>query len=409
MGMRSKSRLVLVVSLSACCLAVLLATLWLVWGRGNDRGDDRGDDPVVEIPARLPELTVSLGRRLVLTAPGRVGGDHYLMIPRGRNDLWVIVTSSEKLSWSRYDGMSWSDLKPIDTQGWELISTLCGTLDAEGNPVLIWAGFDEAPGEGLATIRWTGTGWSTPHELDRLETATPVGTMDCLLSKDGKIHLAYDRPLVPRERYAIGLVVVDGAFPSKCYHVVGDGKSWSRPQATSGPGMYHVQDLRLSIGPMNRVYLSVVVGPFSRSGGYEKAYVGYQTWDGERWGSLSRLTPKDQKAHQGYAVVDKWGTKHVGWADDSWSPHYLSIRPNRVSPVESLPDYDRWDLRQDALGRAVMVWSDRIRVWTGRKWAETAVPEISELAIGRDGTLYMVQWLGTQITMQEILVRETKG
>ncbi len=352
-------------------------------------------------PVWPPAVELSLGKKEYIETESRVGGDEFRLVSAPNKTLWLILTSSQRLLWTVRRGGVWDVLKPIPITGWTFINRITAVADGGGNPVIVWSGFDGVPGEAVATLRWTGSAWSEPRILDRLETCTSVLHLDSLRDGRGNVHIAYDRPLKPRESYNIGFIFGEGFFPSKCWHAVYDGQSWRKPRPTTGKGRFDLDALGLSHGPKDSVTLALRVGPARK-----QSYVGAQTWDGDAWGAIEKL----KEGEDGVVVASPWGDRLVWW-NQGFICGGSVIRGDRESPVA----WEYWGApvpaANDHAGR-IAVWLPRggLRIWNGQRWSHPLqCGSATELIATLDGNLLAGDWRGDRIHIQQILVKELPG
>jgi len=395
MNPRKKRRLVLI---GIFGFAALGLSAWWFWRVPAGPGSE---DVEAEPPDRPTALTLAFGRKIAAQLDLGAGTQGHKVLWAG-NDVWVFATVGyEKVVSLRWQGSEWSEPEAVSSSDWSHVDNVNAAMDPAGRPVVFWTGFLGGPGEKLGCAHWTPDGWQPKGPLaGKLYFSEIASCVD----RNGNVHVAYDGPLTPRERYSLGIVVVDGAYADKCHHLVFDGQRWTPPRATTGRGRFSVKDLHLSTGPTGTVYLSATLSPFDRIS-YGKSYLAYQTWDGTQWSGFRRVTPKGVDVEEGRLVVDAWGTKHVWWQTEI-CPSYAMLRNGTTSVPRPVSG---WHVSQsvvaDGAGRAVICWGDGLRIWNGRQWSDPLAPVSGQLDATAGGATFLTWQDANRIVLQEVVVR----
>lgn len=343
------------------------------------------------------DVTLSAGQEQFVKTEQPMGGDELHLVAASNGNAWLFLKSMRSLSYAARQKGSWTEPTAIPTDGWKFINRMTVAMDKEGRPIVVWAGFDDTPGEALAALRWLGDGWSSPAILDRLETSTSVESLHTLRDPSGRVHLAYDRPLNPRESYNIG---GHGMFPRKCWHAVFDGQRWSTPAPTTGPGRFSAYARGLSLGPDGRIALGIHV---SLPG--DPGYVAQQAWDGNTWSSIEKL----KNAQSGGVVATPWGDRLLWWTlDQSFGASVV-----RGDCEAAVPEacWSRSTLvTADKAGRIVVCARDgdgAVHLWNGENWSGGLRFEGADAIVPTpNGNLLAARWERGGVRIQDILVRD---
>ncbi|MCX5672528.1 MAG: hypothetical protein NTU94_14525 [Planctomycetota bacterium] len=374
-------------------------------------------------PREPTKVEITLGRQWRIDKPSRSWDPIVLAGPRG--ELWAFChvrrdekTGSGAVTFARFDGKGWTpwaDVAPCSKV--EPIGP-AGAVDGSGNPVVVWEDLgSEKPGEkGLFFTRWTGQAWTKPELLVTLAIFSHAQATVCTDSR-GNVHLVYQGPLKPEESYSIGFIHVHGAAAEKTWHMIFDGRTWTPPAPTTGPGRYCMGDPRLTAEPDGKVYLAAQIFPFTWLS-LGNHYAGCQAWDGKAWSALERLTPENLSAgDRASMAVDARDTKFVTW----WNPQAKMVQVARktgwnLSPPEVLaPQGSMPVLRSDTGGRALLAWygngSMHIVARAGKGWT----PEVTfpaphpfsdiEWTRGGPGTMLLRWATRDALYIQEVLLK----
>ncbi|MBM4038979.1 MAG: hypothetical protein FJ290_10750 [Planctomycetes bacterium] len=398
--------------LAILLVPVLVAGGILGWLRCSDPRGPRPNEVELDVPPDTPDFELALGGCDRITVGTYYGGDRWKVLCTRDGATWAFVGShGQGLSYRRRDGAAWTPLTAITGPGWSFINNLAAVEDAAGRPVLFWSGFDGEAGEALATAAWSGSGWTAPQILDREPPCEAATGLDAVRDTVGNLHVVYDKPLNPPEKYSVGFIIVDGAFPTKPHHILLDGRSTPRPKPTTGPGRFYVHRPKLSAGPEGRVYLSTDVSPLAGEG--EWHHIAYQVWDGKGWSGFVPASPDNSHLLNGEAVVDPWGGKVVWWGLMEPMERYCrTIVRGHASDAERLSGYGYpAPVLATLPGKGVlMMWGgdqSHVRLWNGRTWSATlSCPTAEELAVGSDGRVYLAGRRDDFLTLQEALVRK---
>lgn len=396
-------RVAALIGVCVVAVAAVLVVLW--WFLAGGAGEQGFRFPVPPCP---PRGELVLGRKVPMPPEGPGGGRSHddLLLQADADDVWYITKSTHSLHYARYNGTSWSALQPVKTPGWQWIGSVSAVVDSRVRPVVFWTGSDSQTGSALAVATWLGNEWSQPVVLDRLESFCSYGSIDSIVDTAGNIHVAYDRPLTPREKYNLG---GHGAYPDKCFHAFFDGQRWSEAAATTGKGRFGVDNPLLSNGPAGRVCLSLVVGPFS--GGQDPDFVAVQMWDGKRWSKPERLTPKGTNLYTyGAVIADQWGTRITCWNSPDGAPGGCMLsRWGQPQPFQKLSCWPR--VAAHASGRTALFCQKavgvRVRLWNGREWTrDLECPSGAVMIPSPCGRIRLSKRLWDAAFLQEIILQE---
>ena len=370
---------------------------------------------------------MSLGAMMRLDFEEKAKGETVLLCDAG-GTLWVFeAPSGGSLYYSKFvDGAA----TPIGTvvSGWNFIENITASLDAAGNPTVIWAGLrsDEAvavdplelgernvsgtglyEGQVLAVSTWTGEAWTSPAILDVLGTGSAANTLHSMRDPGGVVHIAYDRKLEPPEDYNIGFILGEGFFPNKCFYVHSQGRGWSTPVATTGRGKFDVRDMLLTSTPDGQVGLSMVIEP------PHSAYVGWQKWDGTKWSSVRQVSPDLSSAvtYYGGTFLDKWGTRIIWWDGGDYKYTLTASGSDGVRRSQEVTTFHPPILAFHASGAVLMLCPQDgsrgdLRAWDGQRWTEpVACPYGTYLTASPSGTVYVAGWQEKELVVQEVVLQ----
>lgn len=387
--------------LVTCSFSFCVATFLVALLPSCAKEDQPTSGPVS--PLDEPVIELSFGRRILCELPEAAGGDRCKVICDSSGRLWLFIARFQSLSYSTYEGETWTPVKPVCSSEWKFINRMTAVVDGTGLPIVIWAGFDGGPGESLAAVRWNGSDFGRPWCLDRLPAGKSIGGLDAILDCGGRLHVAYDRPLSPPEEYATGSIIVDGEFPDKLFHIVFDGQGWSVPHPTTGKGQYYVDDVVLSSDLKGKVCLSAVIAPFGTSA--KRDYVAYQIWSSGKWSSAARGSPEGQDVSEGQAAIDPDGAVHVWWAVGFNPTLYCALPQKRVAPGTAREWYDPPFLARLSGPLLAANSSGFVSVWNGAVWCRPLETGGSEgIAAGPNHKVFTWVWADEGVVIQEMLV-----
>ena len=401
------------------CFVALSAIATLALGAGCSQPAFQGQE---ETARREPaKVEITLGRQWCIDMPSRCWNPVVLAGPRG--ELWAFChvrrdekTSSGAVTFARFDGKNWTpwaDAAPcskVEPMG------IAAALDGSGNPVVVWEdlGSKKPEARGLFFTRWTGREWTNAELLVTLGIFSNAQPTACTDSR-GNVHLVYQDRLKPQESYSIGF---HGESPDKNWHMIFDGRTWTRPAPTTGPAKYCSACPRLTAEPDGKVYLAAMIAPFtSLSRGNH--YGGCQALNGKAWSALERLTPENLSAG-GVAsmAVDARGTKFVSW----WNYPANNVQvarkeggtlgpPEVVAPQGSMPV-----LRSDTGGHVLLAWHDNGSVHVVARAGDGWTPEVTfpaphpftdlDWARGGPGTMFLRWGTREALYIQEVLLKQ---
>jgi hypothetical protein len=341
-----------------------------------------------------------------------VGGDDEMVLQGAGGETWAIWSRGGDLplAYMMKQGDRWTPAQAILPVGWEFVDHLAGVLDGAGKPVIVWTAFDGTPGMAVAAARWTGTAWSSPVILDRLETSTSVNHLVAQTDDKGHVHVVYDRPLHPPEEYSRGIGIVEGEYPDKCFHVTFDGTQWSTAQATTGPGRFAIDPSALSTAPGGHLFLAMGISPLGRIAN-EPWYVGGQTWDGTKWLPIERLTPKtDLMQGRGGAMLDRWGGRITWWQDPAGGIKATGADVSTATSAQIVDVGYSYEFKRNPGGWVGVYWRDDpvgyYTLWDGKKWLVPLKCVIATHAFpGANGNILLTQRKAGTILVQEIRTR----
>ena len=400
MAMKKKTKLWIVL----LGIAVLLVTVIYLFFSSSHHGKHTESGSPPAGPARV---ILSIGSQESLAAPAQRGGARCYVFGDGKGQRWAIFNRWTSLEVMVRRGSDWEGMTDVTPSGWKFINRMAVAADSRGDPILIMAAYDDSTGEAVAALHWTGSEWGTPVYLDRLQPGKSVNVLDAVTDAEGRIHVAYDRPLARSETYNTG---GHGAFPHKCFHVFFNGKTWSKPQPTTGRGRYSVDDLTLSTSQDGRVCLSYLVGPISGWGSEEGKYVACQFWKKGRWSKPERATPKHSRYIGGMLVMDGWGQEHV-WTHifegDPGGWQYSRPTSHDAGEADGPRDWGKPSVRQMPNGKlAVIGQGGKVYVWNGRRWSRPVKGGLPGLGVLPNGNLLTWYWRGTELEIREVVVKE---
>jgi hypothetical protein len=382
--------------LTTARLAVLAVVMHCALaGCGGDKPPRSSPRPQEPLP---PVVELSLGNMDVVNIASPVGSDDFCMTSGPDGSVWVILQSSKTPYYTVRQHGSWTDVAVIPTQGWRFIERITAAVDKDGRPVVTWVGYDEGTGEAIASSYWSGSAWSKPEVLDRLEPSTHVMRLHSVADREGDVHIAYDRPLVPSEAYNLG---GHGVFPRKTWHAVRRGGQWLKPRPTTGRGRYRADAIGLTLGPGGDVVLGVAI-----SWPHSTPYIAEQRWDGRSWTKTEEIA---KGAGRGL-VATPWGDRFAWWSTDSGRDAAI-LRPGERIEVSVCHWGDELPVTCDPAGRIVLYERQgadgTVRVWNGVRWSEAvSCGEATKLAVSTEGELFAADWRSDGLHIQQIRVRE---
>jgi hypothetical protein len=399
----------------------------------------KGAEPVAPYPTIVG---MKLGKEMRLDMKRRMRHEIALLCDAGGTP-WVFscdAGGSDLICCSKFVNGTPTPLETIAKEGWRSFDSITASLDAAGNPVVIWVGFrtdkevaahpltlgrrNESgtgvfEGAVLAASAWTGEKWSKPAIIDVLGMGTFASSLRSMRDASGAVHVVYDRKLEPPEQYNIGFILGEGFSPRKCFHAYLEGGKWSTAVPTTGEGKYYLSDMRPSLMPEGQVALSVLVRPPHGDG----THVGWQKWDGKKWSGLEQVGPRlGSSTYEGGSLIDRWGTRVTWWEQrggrgDKEQNHTFAVSSQRkdrpfqlfegsLSPISAI----------HTSGAVVMlspheVQAGELRAWDGRKWTEPlACPHGLYLAGSPSGkNFYVAGWEGDQLVVQELTLETTES
>ena len=275
-----------------------------------------------------------------------------------------------------YDGETLGEaeqvIPPSDTSFYHMAAE----LDANGQPVVIWGTVAE-----LRYVRRTRGKWSEPETITGFVSRIGSGGLSSIRDAEGRIHLVYHDDIPGEGMYNLG---GHGVNACKCYHTMFDGKRWTELRTTTAKGRFHITGPVLFSDPDGTINLAAEVeeyGWVDRKG----TYVGYQTWDGEKWSEFRKASPQAWNVSGGVMATDARGVKHVCWTvmrdaeptaggggPDDFPCFSGRLEKGKLVGVEEIPQAFLMPLRMqaDSEGRLFLWGSDysHIRVWDGAKW-----------------------------------------
>jgi hypothetical protein len=389
-------------------LAAVAAILLLSPRR--DAADDFPPDEELPLPGMLSVPSLSLGAEEVVPCTGTGTGDFRYQFVCGPNgDRWLFTANTGRPPmYARRRADGWPAFQPLCDTTWRNVTNLRATLDAASRPVVVWTGISLAASqELLAAARWTGDRWTPVEVLDRYPGFDT--TLDVATDARGRVHVVYTRQFDPPETYSVGWIVPDSASADKCFHVVHDGTRWTTPAPTGGPAPCSLGRPRLSIGPADALYASVVVQPIARSG-LGKPYLAYQKWDGRSWTPLRRVTPQRYTVSTGILCVDAWGTKHAWWTGPQISTpcQYWQVRSGRPSRPGFLLFVRLPFVAANPRGEVLTADDNRqVSLWNGRVWTGPLNgPEADQVALSPDGRAFCTVARADCLRIREINVEK---
>ena len=202
---------------------------------------------------------------------------------------------------------------------------------------------------------------------------------------------------------------MEGEFPDKCFHAVGDGTIWPRAQPTTGRGKFYVDPVALSELQSGIICLLMKVREFSTS--FEPEYTGYQTWDDKQWSSLGKEPPTEAlQALAAHAISDNWGNTVTS---EEQGGECRSVVRNRERIVSRGPLLlSKPLMARDHAGRVVVLSQDaphgELQLWSGAEWSEPVAFEldrgakVTHLLPNPGGDIYLVCEGGSDIQIQRV-------
>lgn len=411
-------------SSSKACFSVFVFWILLIPLVGFSADVKSGGPPPVTV-----EMKLGKNMRLDFKREPEGGANTALLCDAG-GVLWVFHAPFEgPLYFSRFvNGIA----TPLETavSGWKFINRIAGSLDADGNPTVIWSGIrsdqDVAAqplklgernragnglreGQVLAASTWTGEAWTSATILDVLGTGMVANRLHSIRDTRGSVHVVYDRQLEPPESYSRGFIVVDGFFANKCFHVHSERGNCSLPLPTTGKGRFSVQDMRLTNTPDGPVALSMLIRP------PRKAYVGVQTWDGKSWSSLKQVSPDllGPYTYEGGSFQDKWGTR-ITWWNSELQYTFVASDPEGKDRTQQFTSAHTPIFEFHTSGAVLLLCPNYgggdLRAWDGKRWTEPmACSHGQYLAGSASGVFYVAGREGAQLVAQEVILQVCAG
>jgi len=366
---------------------------------------------------------VKLGRAWTLPAAKRLDSPILLGDSHGR--LWAfgqvkLPDSPAAIVCARFDGQKWTPLKEVVAPVKFTLSPMTAVLGSDDNPMVLWVDSTDQPGKAcLYCTQWTGQQWSKPKELALTRTNDFPAPSACRDSK-GIVHVVYRSNLNPSESYSQGLVVVDGVWSPKLFHLTFDGRAWTSPQPTTGRGRFGMGEPHLGLDPNGKVFLATEVTDYPQLGP-QATHFAMQTYADGRWSELQPLTTNGEQAGGCSMAVDAWGFRHIVWHNRNSEGRYIRLTPDGKAATPS-PEVglDQPMLKSSALGWVVRfsrggVDANLASVWTGEAWTPPLVMPDSgghgavKLAAAADGAMFAFWDNWGTLCIQEILLTSKKA
>jgi hypothetical protein len=345
-----------------------------------------------------------------------------LDIPRlicGKNGrMWAIgqtelPDNSNAIICARFDGQAWTSMTEVVAPIKFTNSDMTACLDKDDNPVVLWMDNTQPGMDTLFWSRRTAEGWSKPEGIAQAPGRMFPKPSACR-NAQGYIHVVYRSELDPPEQYSQGLIIADGIWTPKYYHLYYDGQKWSTPQPTTGRGRFGVGDARLSLEPGGQLCLVTNVTEYpqleSRS-----SYLGCQLWDGKSWSDIRRLSPKGADVSEGSAAIDAHGDWHAAWRNSGGTGYYWRTSQDG-KPLLNLPcgPYTDPAVQSNAWGWALLCQKAnmgfRAMAWTGKEWTPELIfpppadpAPLQQLTTAPNGAIYVVSGSWGKMYINELL------
>lgn len=389
-------------ALVGLALLGVLAGCWLVWRR---QAKDVTPRPLPS-PVRL-----SPGEQIAFDLKPLKGGDEYHFISGSGGTLWVLRQEMfQPLMAARLDkGVEEPAFEAISPENWTDVDRVSVSNDSSGHPIVFMMGFlRDARDTRVVARAFDGDAWGEPVLLDTFDGAGTFGSiMTSLLDSSGRVHVVYDRHLVPRESYG----VMEGQFPDKCFHAWSDGESWTGSKATTGKGHFYVDPVALTELPDKRICLISEFRPFSSFGGHKPEFTGCQLWDGGRWSDVTRQLPEGAiSTADTQPVSDYWGNVFSYSGQDG--RHVCIVKKQGGESLESVELLSKPIILRDRSGMVIVCSSDSSRgelhLWSGRQWAgKISYPlqhggTLSQILWNPDGSILVIHTRGSRVIAQRI-------
>ena len=403
-----------------CLVALIMVGAATGYSSSASTSAPRPSSPSQTAASAKP-ATVMLGRTWTLSAGKRLDQPQLLCDDRGR--LWAFgQTQLADKSWAivcaRFDGQTWTPFAESVTPTKFPNSPITAALDASDNPVVIWGDVSDKRGElALFFTRWTGREWTQREAIARVPSNVFPAPTACL-DGQGRMHVVYRNNLDPPEGYSQGLLVVDGVWSPKYFHLSYDGRQWSEPQPTTERGRFGVGEPYLNLEADGRLCLVTEISDYPQLGSATK-YLAFQTWDGKCWSKFQRLTPEGVSIFGGSMALDASGARHVTWWDRNLKSDYLRVTAE--GKIEADPvcrEMCKSVVKRNAFGW-ILCYSesqgyDRAQAWTGDRWTPPVeVPDMGEymtkmLVAAPSGAIYVFRTSWGKMHIQEILLGGAK-
>ncbi|HOW73596.1 MAG TPA: hypothetical protein PKY77_23590 [Phycisphaerae bacterium] len=319
-----------------------------------------------------------------------------------QGQIWVFLAQSMSFQFSKGDSKGFSPLVPMPAVGQLGPEILALTTGADNEPLVIWQAIDPPGTSRIVFSRWTPQGWSRPVTIDTMPSANYTRSFDALRDPQGRVHLVYDRPLDPPEKYKLGVIAIDAVdvfTPHKAFHACLSGGSWSRPVSTTAPGRFDFRAFHLSLDSGGAICLSGVTWEGkTRSQGY----LARQYWRDGQWSGLKVLA-RVTAAQDAWIYSDLCGVTHLWHSQDRlWQYQQLAggdlkeaTAPCRLLQpiINRLPD-----------GRIALLSLPGLTVWNGTEWSDLLSVQAEDMGVSPTGSILLWQWRDATVKLRQVSI-----